>query len=113
MKQPAVSRQRGVLEDARSNWPGFKDHESLIRAEMFKPGNDRMTLDQAYRKVVVPTLAVNKDTLRAQIRAEVLADINKARPVATRTATPDVTVANAAAMTTEQLVRAASRQLNQ
>jgi hypothetical protein len=108
----AVTRQRGVLEDARTNWPGFKDHEAAVRAEMFKPGNERMTLDQAYRKVVVPTLAVQRDQLRATLRAEILAEINKARPVVTRQGTPDVSAPNPASMTTDQIVRAATRSLN-
>lgn len=76
----AVERMKPILEDARTNWPGFKDHEPAIATEMRKPGNERMTIHDAYRKVVIPTFATDRAKLEAEITKRVLADLNRPKP---------------------------------
>jgi hypothetical protein len=69
----ALERQGKVLEDARANWDEFTTHEAEIRAELAKPGNERMGLDTAYRKVVFGKLkagATLSESEKARIRAE-------------------------------------------
>lgn len=78
--QAAVARMKPILDDARTNWPGFKDHEPAIAAEMRKPGNERMTIHDAYRKVVIPTFATDRAKMEAEITKKVLADLNKPKP---------------------------------
>lgn len=106
--QDARVRMSTLLQTARETWAGFKEHEKEIGAELKKPGNERVTLDEAYRRVVMPKLAVTRETLKAQIRKEVLAEINKAPAKApvTRPSSPDTTgVATSGPLSTEQIVR--------
>jgi len=85
----AIETQRGVLNNARETWPGFKDHEPAIFAHMKKPGNERMKLEQAHREVVFPALQASRDAMRAEIIKELNGKPAAATPrPAVRTATP-------------------------
>jgi hypothetical protein len=71
----ARTRQRGVLETARKNWPHFAKHEDAMKQYLAQ--NPSAQLDDAYRAVVIPALQADRDTMRA----ELLAELNK-RPEA-------------------------------
>jgi uncharacterized protein YecT (DUF1311 family) len=73
----AKERMRPILENARKTWPKFADHEADIKAWLMAPGNERATLDDAYRAVVIPKLQGDRDAMRQ----EILAELNK-RPAA-------------------------------
>jgi hypothetical protein len=108
MREDAKARVHSRLSTARETWPMFAENEAAIGAELRKPGNERMSLDDAYRAVVViPRMKPNEDALRAKIRAEVLAEINKApvRAPMSRPSSPDVSAAGDGVLTTEQIVR--------
>lgn len=68
--EAARVRMSSVVEDARTNWPGFKDHESEVKAFLMKPENARMSLEEGYRRVVVPKIQTDRDTMRAEILKE-------------------------------------------
>lgn len=112
----ALSQMKALLDDARTNWPGFKDHEADIRAELSKPGNGRMGLDAAYRAVVLPRLMADKTKMEADIRASILAELNKAKPTDRRTtagaAEATVNDDDTPADSTESIVKKALRELN-
>ncbi len=80
----AKARQSVVLKDARELWHGFAEHEKAVRAELLKPGNERMQLRQAYLAVVPALLKaandqrlVDESAREAELRKKVVADINK------------------------------------
>lgn len=112
----AMQRMKTLLDDARKNWPSFSVHEAAIREELKKPGNERQTLEQAYRAVVVPKLATDRTKLEAELRQSILAELNKAKPVARNGATgAAVAVAdddNESSNPTEDIVRQSLRALN-
>jgi hypothetical protein len=56
------------IADAES-WPGFKDSQVEIAAAL--KADARLSLDAAYRKVVMPKLAASKDEIRKQVLAEI------------------------------------------
>ena len=70
MFEAARVRMSGVVEDARNTWPGFKDHESEIKAWLAKPENGRATLEEAWRRVAVPKLQQSRDDQRVEILKE-------------------------------------------
>lgn len=76
----AVDRMRPIVADARTNWPGFEDHRQEILAEIKKPGNERMSIHDAYRAVVVPKLAFNRQQEEAKLRKEILDQLNAKQP---------------------------------
>jgi len=51
VQQETRQAARGVLQDAETNWPGFKDNLPAIHAEMNR--DRRLSLDGAYRRIVV------------------------------------------------------------
>lgn len=69
--EEARERQRGVLENARKNWPLFKENEAAIREVLGKKGNERFTLDDAWRAVCVPLMQADRDAMRESILAEI------------------------------------------
>lgn len=107
----SMTRMKALVDDARRTWPGFTDHEPAIRAELNKPGNERLTLDAAYRRVVVPNLSTSREQIEAEVRAKVLAELSKAKPASGRPSSPEFRDDAASGMSTEQIVRASLRQL--
>lgn len=112
----AMQRMKTLLDDARKNWPAFAAHETAIREELKKPGNERQTLEQAYRAVVIPKLTTDRAKLEAELRQSILAELNKAKPV-TRSGNTGAAVAVAEEDTessspTEDIVRQSLRALN-
>lgn len=86
--QAAQTAVRTQLEEAAS-WPGFTEGQNdILRALQADP---QMTLEGAWRKVVVPKMAADRD----RIRQEVLAELNaKPRSTATAPNTPVPTAAD-------------------
>lgn len=87
----AVSKQRVVLEEARSKWPGFKDAEPAIKAFMGQRGNEAVSLEAAYRAVVIPKFQADRDSMRQQILDEINARpaaASQVRPPRAETAVP-------------------------
>lgn len=70
----SVLRMRPVLEQARQNWDGFKEHEQEIREQLVK--NQTWSLDDAYRAVVLPKLKSNREAIRAEERKRILDEMN-------------------------------------
>lgn len=62
-----LEQNRQFLENARTNWPGFKENEAAIRDAL--KANEKFSLDDAYREVVV------KQTLNTRASSE--ADLRK------------------------------------
>jgi hypothetical protein len=98
--EQAVARQRTVLANARARWNGFSDHEKDIAAEMRKPGNERMTLEQAYDAVVPAKLQaaadkqkVDRAALEEEIRQKVIKSMNDKTNAGASVATSQARVA--------------------
>lgn len=75
----ALARTAPILENARNTWDGFKDHEPEIRnviASALERG-EIVSLDAAYRQVVVPKLKAQESDLRARIRQELIEESNR------------------------------------
>ena len=72
-------RIQRTIEEAR-RWPQFNENEKEITTAL--RGNNRLSLEAAYRQIVLPKLGASRD----QMRKDVLAEIQKAPPTtATRT----------------------------
>lgn len=69
---PQVQKQ---IEEART-WPQFKENEDAIVAAL--AANDKLSLEGAYRQVVLPRFQTDEKKLRDEIRKQVLADLKKA-----------------------------------
>jgi len=74
--EQAYTRQGGILADARKTWPLFSQYEGKIRAELSKPGNERMQLEQAYRQVVVTNERADRARIEAEARARIQQELN-------------------------------------
>lgn len=88
----AEARVKKLMAEART-WDGFSDHEADILTELRK--NPQQSLDEAYRKVVVPKFKADKAAIEAATRKKVLEELNakpKSTAVAASGATPAVTV---------------------
>jgi hypothetical protein len=79
--QSALERNKVRLEDARTSWPGFKEHEVDIATYLQKDG--RATLDSAYRAVVVPALKADRAQMEAELRKGLIAELNDKAKVTT------------------------------
>lgn len=70
----AIAEANGKLEKYRKNLEGFAEQEKNIRSFMQQPGNERVTVEEAYMAVVPKALReagkIEKDKLRAEILAE-------------------------------------------
>ena len=108
----ALEQQRHVLNDARENWEGFKDSQAEIAALM--ESDARVTLESAYRRIVVPKLKANEEKLRTDIRQQLIAEMNQRgnRTTGERpgSATP-APVKSFAGMTAEDIVRETYKEL--
>lgn len=71
----AMVRMKPVLENARATWDGFADNEGEIKAAW--QANPRMTLEGAYQAVMIPKFKADKTKLEADIRAQVIKDMNE------------------------------------
>lgn len=78
------------VRNARSRWAGFKEYEKDILAELSKPGNERMGLEEAYDNVVPAKIAaktaqdsVTQEQLKATLRAELIKEMNEKSAVRT------------------------------
>lgn len=75
----AYQRMSIVLNTAREKWPGFKQNEPKIREWMQQPANARASLEDAYRAVVVPSFATDREKMKAELRAELIKEMNSKR----------------------------------
>ena len=110
----SVERQRPVLENARTNWKGFSEHESAIRAELSKPGNERIGLFEAYLNVVAYPQMKDPATMEAELTPKILKKIseNSSATKSLRAGLPEAHVqAEAAADDTEAIIRDSIRGL--
>jgi hypothetical protein len=71
----ALDSSRGVLDQARAQWPGFTENEPAIKQALIK--NDTWDLNDAYRHVVVNQLQSQTKLSRDQMRKELLAEMNR------------------------------------
>jgi len=102
------------LEDARQNWDGFKDLEPKVYEWLMQPENRRKSLEDGYRAVVLPTLRLNREQMKAELTKEIVAGLNKtkAKPtLASALPTPSGVSDDAAPRDTEALVREAMRSI--
>ncbi len=97
----ALTRQGTILDEAKASWPNFQGHYAEIKAEIMKPGNERMGLRQAYdavRERHIATLTGQVKTqaqLEAEVRAKVIAETNAAARAAGQSIRPGVPAAGA------------------
>jgi hypothetical protein len=86
-QQQAAASVKAMIDDARQ-WPGFTEHESDILQTL--KSNPKISLDAAYRQVVMPKMQADRN----KVREEVLAEL-KTRPTTTSIpATTPVTPSN-------------------
>lgn len=78
------------VRHAVDNWPGFREHAKDIFEALRGDKTGRMSLDDAYRAVVVPKLQESAKVNRETLRAEILKEI-QAAPAATATTTTTAT----------------------
>jgi hypothetical protein len=64
----AVGRVQQKVQNAMQ-WEGFADNQNEIAAVL--KANRQMSLDDAYRQVVLPKLKADRNTMRAQLLAEI------------------------------------------
>lgn len=69
-----MSEQKGVLDNARAKWAGFKEHESAIRKAM--EANDDWDLKDAYIMTVPSAQQGQFKADREKIRQELIAEMN-------------------------------------
>lgn len=97
----ALGRQRTVIEEARSTWPGFRESEAQIRELLYV--NENLSLDAAYRQAVMPKFQSDRD----RMRAEILVELNR-RPAAATGVIPSAAPAtNTGLVDTEDIIRQA------
>lgn len=94
----AVTRINQQLQEAET-WPGYKEHEAEILQTL--RSDKRLNLESAYRKVVIPKFQANRDTMRA----ELLAEINGKPKKVTGTTPAAASVASNGARSVEDIVR--------
>lgn len=84
----ATAQMKVVLDDARNNWPRFKDFENEIRDKISEANAQRkiLPLETAYRMVVIPKLQADRDSMRSELMAELNAKPGAAVKPATRVA---------------------------
>lgn len=102
--QEAVSRQRVVVENARQKWPGFAQHEAAVRDHLLRPGNENVSLEEAYREVVVPKMQSDRE----QIRKEVMAEMGTQKAKAANPGPKATGAAPEGKRTLDQIIAAAS-----
>jgi hypothetical protein len=80
--QQALPQIKAQIDQART-WPGFNENEEEITKVL--QADQRISLEGAYQKVVIPKLAAEKDRLRTDLQAdrdkmrqELLAELQKA-----------------------------------
>lgn len=81
----SLETQRGVLENARTNWKGFKENEPAIKAALM--ADQKLSLDDAYRQVVIEKFSSETKVNREKLRAEILAEMS-GKPRAASTLKP-------------------------
>lgn len=101
--EAARVKMSSVVEDARNTWPGFKDNESEIKAFLGAKGNERVTLEQAYRKVVMPKFQSTEDQIRAKVLKEL--EGREAAVQSVRTPTPRAPRPEGGKRSTEDIIR--------
>lgn len=91
MWQEALNRNRGVVENARSKWPGFRENEKAIKTFWNKPENHDLSLHDAYREVVVvqqfQSQAQKQQAREVELKKTWLAEMN-AKPGAASSLKP-------------------------
>lgn len=100
-----IPRVRQQLTEA-SKWPLFSENQDAIRTAM--EGDRSLSLEAAYRAVVLPKLQSDRD----KMRQEILAEINgKAKAAATPAAVPAAAAPASKDQSVESIIRAAIRKV--
>lgn len=106
--EKSFTNMSALLTEARRDWPNFSPNEKEIRAELGKPGNERLTLRQAYDRVVYGKLTTDlaaakksNEQIEAEVRARLIAETNAAAAAAGRTPQPGKVPAATPKVTTE------------
>lgn len=81
-----LPRVEAIIADARKTWPGFAQNEKEIEGLVVGQG---MSLEAAYRSVVVPKLAVDETKMREKLLAEINAQPHSTATVAAASTKPD------------------------
>lgn len=97
MQTQAAASVKAMIEDARQ-WPGFTEHEAEVLQAL--RADRKMSLDAAYRKVVLPKLQADRNKLREELLAEI-----KAKPTTTSVPTPAPATPTPKTRTTEDIAR--------
>lgn len=72
--EAAMTRNAARLDEARSNWEGFKENEAAIAEYM--AADKRRTLESSWRDVVIPKLKADKAAMEADMRTRLIAELN-------------------------------------
>jgi len=71
----SLNRADKILENARTNWPGYKENEAKIAEALDK--NPKFTLEDAYRHVVITALKGDAVKMEAEIRARLVKQMDE------------------------------------
>lgn len=84
IREGQVAQERANIAHAREHWRGFKQYEEDIKAYVFKPGNEKVNLFDAYLAVVPAKLEEAAKADKAAVRKEILAELKKKSKAAVR-----------------------------
>lgn len=70
------------LDEMRQTWPEFAKYENEIKAYMDKPGNEKVSVDEAYRVIVTQRLLEREKVNRETLRKEILEELKGKKPAA-------------------------------
>lgn len=99
----AVDRVQRQIADAET-WPGFAENKAEITAAI--KADRSLSLDQAYRKVVLPKLAASRDDIRKQVLAEINAKPKASQP---RPSSGSASVTSSGPRDTEDIIKQSLR----
>ena len=74
--EKAFVRTKPIIDNARATWEGFSDNEGEIQ-QVWR-ANPRLTLEGAYQAVMIPKLKADKTKLAAEIKADLIKEMNAA-----------------------------------
>lgn len=111
--QRELERQRPILEDARKNWEGFAENEKEI-AKLIA-SDARVTIDSAYRRIVIPKLKAEQEKIKADVRKQLIDEMNQrggSSTVRPGSGTPAATQPDFSKMDTAEVLRETFRELS-
>lgn len=97
MQSQAAASVKAAIDDARQ-WPGFTEHEADVLQAL--RADRKMSLEAAYRKVVLPKLQADRTKMREELLAEL-----KTKPTTTSVPTPSPATPTPKTRTTADIAR--------